>query len=151
VRSKGKVMTPVERKLYEALKEVVAISDRKHDAWDRAKEALLESAHNEETGDYVLVRKDVIAFLHGEADLDGKWFERPEGAGPWWWRKILRNATVAAPSPSHDKAGGWTRILNLPDGPPVEAGKTIYTFVNGEAWAYELPPVPSPNNSEGGG
>jgi hypothetical protein len=38
------------------------------------------------------VTEEVIAFLLGEGELDGKWFGsgNPEGKAPFWWRTKLR-------------------------------------------------------------
>lgn len=55
------------------------------------------------TQGYSLVRNDILAWLHGEASLDGKWFDRPEGKGQYWWRSILRKGTL--PSPASDADG----------------------------------------------
>lgn len=48
---KGKLKREISqssaRELLEALKEVVAISDRKHNAWDRAKQAIAKAEKGE--------------------------------------------------------------------------------------------------------
>lgn len=45
---------------------------------------------------FKLVRADVLEWLNGAAPHPdtGEWFERPEGAGAFWWRSKLRAATV---------------------------------------------------------
>lgn len=50
-------------------------------------------------------QRAVLAFLHGEAPLDGAWFgdQRPTERGAFWWRKHLR---AAFPPPPAGTAGG---------------------------------------------
>jgi len=50
--------------------------------------------------EYVALRKDVFEYLLGErAHPDtGSWFERPTGAGAFWWRKDLRKYTKPMPT-----------------------------------------------------
>lgn len=49
---------------------------------------------------------DVLAFLHGEAPLDGVWFGEPHPTrkGAYWWRSILREAS---PDPHPGVAVAW--------------------------------------------
>ena len=68
------------------------------------------------------VRADVIAFLNGDAQLDGLWFgdvwfgiHRPAGKGAFWWRKYLPAtpardgaALIAAERQRQLTACGWT-------------------------------------------
>lgn len=66
------------------------------------------------TADPVARLRDVIAFLLGEAPLDGRWYgdEPPRGEGhiagygaPYWWRKPLREAASALRSSG--EAAAW--------------------------------------------
>lgn len=50
--------------------------------------------------DYTLVKTETLKWLLGETENEnGVWFERPVGAGAFWWRTDLRKAMLpAAPS-----------------------------------------------------
>lgn len=69
------------------------------------------------TADLVARLREVIAFLLGEAPLDGRWYgdEPPRGEGhiagygaPYWWRKPLREAASALRSSGEAVEGGRT-------------------------------------------
>lgn len=49
---------------------------------------------------WVLVRKDLVEFLHGAEQFDGVWFgeKHPNHVGNYWWRKFL----AAAPEVSNE-------------------------------------------------
>jgi len=53
--------------------------------------------------DMVMVPRKVVAFLRGEAPLDGSWFgDTFSGQGAYWWRKYLWDEVATPPSPSPD-------------------------------------------------
>jgi hypothetical protein len=51
--------------------------------------------------EFVRVPKTLVAFLNGEAPLEGLWFSddpRPTGRAPYWWRMYLLAAPTAPPA-----------------------------------------------------
>lgn len=51
----------------------------------------------------VMVPRAMLEWLNGSAPhpTTGMWFERPDGAGPYWWRSEIR-AMLAAAKEEHD-------------------------------------------------
>lgn len=55
--------------------------------------------------------KEIVAFLCGEAPLDGKWFE--DGTKPkYWWRKSLRQAALVHAEKNFDYTIGPATAVN---------------------------------------
>lgn len=71
---------------------------RRHLCVDMASAALLAAERVRAEAGMVTVPRDVIAFLYGEAPLDGVWFgnRHPKYPGMFWWRSYLRHAAAAA-------------------------------------------------------
>ena len=78
--------------------------------------AMLAASPPAATEGWVSVPNDVFLWLMGESPLNGEWFERPAGAGAYWWRSVLRqsvsitqqsvpNARPAAPPAEHPSGG----------------------------------------------
>ena len=50
-----------------------------------------------------MVRADVVAFLSGSGELDGKWWgEKNASDKPYWWRRYLRERPA---TPKQDSVG----------------------------------------------
>lgn len=66
------------------------------DATRRSLKAALAVAQPVPEG-WKLVRADVVDFLRGAGELDGKWYEEADESGaPYWWRKYLYDLPKAA-------------------------------------------------------
>lgn len=64
---------------------------------------------NDPMTNHIEVLRGLVAFLNGEAPLDGCWFgeDPPPGEGRYWWRKPL-NAALSAQAEA--QAGGAVRV-----------------------------------------
>lgn len=91
--------------------------------------------------EYSLVSNDVLAFLHGEAELDGMGFDDAVEAikgskiGKYWWRKYLRDATKPV-SQLSTNADGW---VSIPKEPTEAMKRALFTnLVHADDEAYVI-------------
>lgn len=92
------------------------------------------------TADLVARLREVIAFLLGEAPLDGRWYgdEPPRGEGhiagygaPYWWRKPLREAASALRSSGEAKPVAYIETVEHPPGSEFEAEVNLWLLPPG--------------------